>query len=336
MTSSVATFDEWYVTITYQQFVKSEGLPLYEGSHIENLATLALGDWERRGGRGAYTRLGNQETNCLQIFEIPAKGELKPEHHIYDEVMYVLSGKGATTIWQPGEPKQTVEWEEGALLAIPLNAWHQEFNASADEPCRLVAGSNLPHILNLYHNVDFVFNNPFCFKDRYSFEMPGFLSNRGKHWNPKVYETNFIADIRNLELDLLPEGGYRTSVMRVSMASTSLGIHVKSVVEGTYTNAHRHEAGAHVMVIEGEGYELLFMPGEEKNRRKVVTRPYAIVAPRENDDSGRFSLRACFEREFDAAFAPRGIVHDESRPRYFLADLIFKNFGRRFVRRVKS
>ncbi len=115
-------FDQWYVKSSYQAFVKQEGVPLYEGSALENLNTLELGDWERRGGKAAYTRLGEQETNSLQIVEIPPKGELKPERHIYDAIMYVMQGRGASTIWQEGEKKHTVEWEEGSLLSIPLNA----------------------------------------------------------------------------------------------------------------------------------------------------------------------------------------------------------------------
>ena len=97
--------------------------------------------WSWASGSGGAARpptraSGEQETNSLQIVEIPPKGELKPEHHIYDAIMYVMQGRGASVIWQEGEKKHTVEWEEGALLSIPLNAWHQEFNSSGDEPCR--------------------------------------------------------------------------------------------------------------------------------------------------------------------------------------------------------
>ncbi|MBI2532346.1 MAG: hypothetical protein HYW03_09065 [Deltaproteobacteria bacterium] len=159
---------DWQVASSYQRFVANEGVPLYEGSAVEDLNTLPLQEWERRGGRVAYTRLGEQENINLQVVEIPPKGALKPEHHLYEAVMHVLQGSGATTIWQKGEPKQTVEWEENALLAIPLNAWHQEFNSSSDEPCRVVFGTNMAHVINLYHNLDFVFDNPFSFQDRYS------------------------------------------------------------------------------------------------------------------------------------------------------------------------
>ncbi len=264
-------------------------MPLYEGSALEDLATLPLGDWERRGGKAAYTRLGSQETYNLQIVEIPPKGELKPEHHIYESIMYVMKGGGATTIWQEEESKHTVEWEEGSLLSIPLNAWHQEFNASSEEPCRVVFGTNMAHVINLYHNLDFVFNNPFCFKDRYTYTMQDFYLDKGKHWNLRVFETNFIPDIRKLKLDPYPERGNRTSVMRLSMASCSMGIHVMETAEGTYVTAHRHGAGAHVTVVEGQGYEILFMPGEEKNRRKVPTKPYSVVAPRLNEFHQHFN-----------------------------------------------
>lgn len=107
------TFQEWYVQSSYQEFVRKEGLPLYEGSALQDLSALPLADWERRGGKAAYTRLGNQETYNLQIIEIPPRGQLQPEHHMYEAVMYVMKGRGATSIWQEGEPKRTVEWDEG-------------------------------------------------------------------------------------------------------------------------------------------------------------------------------------------------------------------------------
>ena len=289
MSKKPSNFDEWYVKSSYQDFVKMEGVPLYEGSYLEDLGTLPLADWERRGGKAAYTRLGNQEINSLQIVEIPPKGELKPEHHMYDEMMFVMEGRGATTIWQEGEPKQTIEWEEGALLALPLNAWHQEFNASSDEPCRLVFGTNMPHVINFFHNLDFVFNSHYIFKDRYCYEMQNFFVEKGTHWKLKEFETNFIPDLKMMQLDPKPEGGYRCEELHLSMASTSLGMHVKSIAEGTYTNAHRHQAGAHVMVIAGEGYELLFMPGEEKNRKKVSTKPYSVIAPKDNEFHHHFN-----------------------------------------------
>ena len=154
MSQAPTTFEEWWVGSYYRRFVEREGVPLYEGSILEDLSTLPLKDWERRGGKAAYTRLGNQEDVNLQIVEIPAKGELKPEHHMYESIMYVMKGKGASTIWQEGEPRKTVEWEEGALLAVPLNAWHQEFNSSGDEPCRLLFGTNMAQVINLYHNLN--------------------------------------------------------------------------------------------------------------------------------------------------------------------------------------
>ena len=108
MSQAPTTFEEWWVGSYYRRFVESEGVPLYEGSILEDLATLPLGDWERRGGKAAYTRLGDQEEVNLQIVEIPPKGALKPERHIYESIMYVMKGSGATTIWQQGEAKKTV------------------------------------------------------------------------------------------------------------------------------------------------------------------------------------------------------------------------------------
>ena len=287
-TEKPKTLEDWYIKSAYQNFVRGEGAPLYEGSAIENLATLPLADWARRGGKVGYTRLGDQESYNLQIVEIPPGGELRPEHHMYDALMFVLSGGGASTIWQTGEKKRTVEWQEGSLLAIPLNAWHQEFNRSGGEPCRLLFATNMAHAMNLYNNVEFIFNNPFSFTDRYSYDMESFLDDETQ-WAPRLLETNFIADVRTLKLSSFPERGNRTSIMRMAMAGTSIGMHLMGVSEGTYVTAHRHGPGAHVIVVAGEGYELLFNPGDEKNRTRVAANPYAVVAPKLNEFHQHFN-----------------------------------------------
>ncbi|HZD40558.1 MAG TPA: cupin domain-containing protein, partial [Terriglobales bacterium] len=273
---------------SYRRFVEGEQAPLYEGSVLEDLATLPLANWRRRGGKIAYTCLGNQENINLQVVEIPPQGELKPEHHIYEAVMYVLQGRGATTIWQEGEAKQTVEWEKNALLAIPLNAWHQEFNSSGDQPCRVVFGTNMAHILNLYHNSEFVFSNSFVFNDRYSSSWQRYFTDAGSPLNLRLFETNFIPDIGKFALDPYPERGRRMSVMRLCMASASLSLHIAEVSAGTYMTAHKHGPGAHVLCVAGEGYELLFMPGEDP-KRKLPLKPTAVVSPQRNEYHQHFN-----------------------------------------------
>jgi mannose-6-phosphate isomerase-like protein (cupin superfamily) len=280
-------FDQWYVPSTYQLFIKSEGAPIYEGSALEDLTSIELADWERRGGKVAYTRMADQEGYSLQIGEIPPGGSLKPEHHMYDAVMLVLRGRGVTNIWQEGERPHTVEWQEGSLLAIPLNAWHQEFNASGTEPARFVMATNMAQMMNHYHNNDFIFNNPYVFKDRYSSSIENFYSEKGTHWNLRLYETNFIPDVKTFGVDAWADKGFRTSISRISMASTSLGLHILDIGEGTYATAHRHDAGAHVINVGGTGYELLYFEGEEP--RRVPLRPYGVIAPKRNEFHQHFN-----------------------------------------------
>lgn len=318
------SFDRWYVESSYQDFVRQEGVPLYQGSNIPDLGTLELGPWERRGGKAAYTRLGNQENYALQVVEIPAGGQLLPEHHVYEAVMFVLQGRGATSVWQTGGSRHTVEWQAGSLLAIPLNAWHQEFNSSGSEPCRVVFGTNAAQVINLYRDLDFIFGNTHAFSDRASSGMRAFYSGEGVKRNAKLYETNFIPDVHAFQLDPSEERGTRFELTRLAMGSSALGVHLMSVAEGTYATAHRHAAGAHVITVRGEGYEILYMPGEEKKRRRVPASPYAVIAPRLNEfhqhfNTGRGPFRMLAFTAFPARFGqgrsydPNLTSHSEDR-----------------------
>ena len=58
---------------------------------------------------------------------------------MFEALIYVVSGHGATTIWQLDGKKQTFEWGEGSLFSPPLNAWYQHFNGQGDKSVRLLA-----------------------------------------------------------------------------------------------------------------------------------------------------------------------------------------------------
>mgnify|MGYP003694242987 CR=1 FL=1 len=66
---------------------------------------------------------------------------------MYEEMVYVTQGYGATTVWQRDGKKHTFEWGPGSMFAIPINADYQHFNASGSEAARYFARDQL-----LFHN----------------------------------------------------------------------------------------------------------------------------------------------------------------------------------------
>src|SRR5258708_14231177 len=90
--------------------------------------------------------------------------KLEPQHHLFEEMILVLSGRGSTAVWNNAGARVTFEWKAGAIFAIPLNCWYQHFNGSGQEVVRYVAVTNAPSVINLYDDIDFVFNHRHDFK----------------------------------------------------------------------------------------------------------------------------------------------------------------------------
>jgi hypothetical protein len=158
----------------------------------------------------------------------------------------------------------TFEWKAGALFAIPLNAWHQHFNGSGKEPARFVAVTNAPPVINLYEDIAFVFNTAHDFKDRFAGE-PDYFSAKGEQ-KGLLLQTNFVADAVNLPLISAKERGAGGGHIRFNMAKGSMNSHISQFPVGTYKKGHCHGPGAHVIILNGEGFSLMWPEGDEPRR----------------------------------------------------------------------
>ena len=164
----------------YTRWVKAEGLDIIPSIYVQNLRTVELKPWARRGGNAVFLNHDASRTsNDCYVMEIPPGKSLNPHRQLYEEMIMVLSGRGSTTVWNDAGARITFEWKEGALFAIPLNCHHQHFNGSGREPVRYVAVTNAPPVINLYEDVDFIFNTKYDFKDRFSGE-PDYFTLQGR------------------------------------------------------------------------------------------------------------------------------------------------------------
>lgn len=249
----------------YLRWVAAEGLDIVSAHYVPDLNTVDLKPWARRGGRGVFiNHEASRTSNDCYVCEIPPGGELTPQRQLFEEMIYVLDGAGSTTVWNDTGARITFEWGKGSLFAIPLNCAHQHFNGSGRTPARFVAVTNSPGIINLYEDVDFVFNTAHDFKSRFNGE-PDYFANRGVQ-KGLLLETNFVADAINLPLISAKERGAGGGHIRFNLARGSMNCHISQFPVATYKKAHCHGPGAHVIILSGEGYSLMWPEGSEPRR----------------------------------------------------------------------
>ena len=265
----------------YEEWKQGEGVPIVTGFYIEDLKDIEVGPWGRKGANGAIINLeGTGGVNDTHVVEIPPGRSTNPERHLYEEMVYVLSGRGATTVWYDDSNKQTFEWGTGAVFAVPINAWAQHHNGSGAESLRFMSVTNLPTMINTFHNDDFIFNNPFVFNDRFTGE-DGYFDGSGRLHKKRIWETNFVPDVRSTRLYSWKERGAGGTNVFLELAQNSMGAHISQFPVGTYKKAHRHGPGAHVIILGGVGFSLLWQEGDEE-RVKADWKPGSLVVPPED------------------------------------------------------
>ncbi len=260
----------------YLRFVRKEGLDIIAAQHVPNLRTVELKPWARRGASGVYINHDASRTsNDCYVCEIAPGGKLSPQRQLYEEMVLILDGRGSTTVWNDKGDRMTFEWKAGAIFAIPLNCWHQHFNGSGRAPARYVGVTFLPSVLNLYGDEDFVFNTKYDFKQRFNGE-PDYFSGKGEQTG-FLLKTNFVPDAVNLPLMAAKERGAGGGHIRFNMARGSMASHISQFPVGTYKKGHAHGPGAHVIVLTGEGYSLMW--GEREEARRYEWQPGTLIVP---------------------------------------------------------
>ncbi|HET8563665.1 MAG TPA: cupin domain-containing protein, partial [Candidatus Binatia bacterium] len=243
----------------YKRWIESEGVPIVGGAFVQDVRTEKLGYWKRKDCKGAICTFSDQMVADAYIAEIDPGKQTKPQRQLYEEIITIAAGRGATTVWYDGTAKRTFEWERGSTFAIPLNAWHQHFNATGTEPCRYLALTSQPVAFELYRDPEFIYNTNYMFKDRFDPGDEEFFSKEGKYFTEYyggILHSNFIPDIRKINLVPREKRGKGTRNMYIHMSGSAMLAHVSQFPVGRYKKAHRHGPGAHVFLLDSTGYTL--------------------------------------------------------------------------------
>lgn len=248
----------------YLDFAEGEGVPVVEDFAID-LLTMETAPWDRLDIRGAFAHLaGRGDFVAVQCLELPPGKSSAPMRHLYDEVFYVLSGHGSLKLTLPDGSERSFEWGPRSVFSPPLNCEYRLYNGSGTEPARLASGNNLPMMMNVFHNEDFIFNCPYPFADRTGdaswYEGEGRLIEikPGSH----MWETNFVPDLAAFALKEWEARGAGSKNLKIILADSVMHAHTSEMAVGTYKKGHKHGPGAHVFAVTGEGFSILWKEGD--------------------------------------------------------------------------
>ena len=272
--------ESWKLT-PFERWVQSEDLQVITTHTVYDIYNEPLDPWASRGVNAALldlthhaneNRMITNQVGIRYLAEIPPGGTFKAEKHMYEEIFYIASGRGATTVWQEGGPKTTFEWHEDSVFAIPLNAWHEHYNASGTDPVRMYAATNMPTAFNLYDSEDFVFNCGNVFDNRFNPADENYFSGKANRLADRLREANFIPSVHSIELDQWNYRGPSTN-MHILMAGGRIICHLSEFPAASYKKGHGFGSGTDpengnqqandtsYMFLKGKGYDLQWPPG---------------------------------------------------------------------------
>jgi quercetin dioxygenase-like cupin family protein len=251
---------------------------MVEGYSILDAKTHEVQPWPEIEGRGVYLNFSGNVHMDSAIWEIPEGRALAEKHHFYEQVIYVLSGRGYTTFSQNGQPNK-FEWEEGSFFSIPMNLTHRHYNADSANPARLLVITTFPFAVQAFGNLGLVTGTDFDFEDRFDGSSDFFTRNARirERWE----KANFVKDIRTAEVVAWEERGEGNASMYWDMAgNTILEPHISEFEVGHYKLGHRHPYEAIILTLNGRGFSLAGKESLSNNEAvKMDWRAGSVVSP---------------------------------------------------------
>ena len=260
-------------TYTYDQWMQSVGIPIRKGYFIPNLSSVELAWWEERGCQAAFIQLMGQEGIIeARVSEIPPGESLPPFKLAVDEVVYVVSGRGLTSVWTGSESRRTVEWQAHSMFLLPCNRHHQFSNTQGDAPVRLLHYNYLPLAMTTVADPQFFFNNPYDAPEQLGEGSAGFYSEarsvsrvdrRGR--DGYLWLGNFFPDMRSWDkLESNQTRGAGGHSVYIQFPGSEISSHMSVFDPRLYKKAHRHGPGRVIVIPAGDGYSILWEEGKEK------------------------------------------------------------------------
>ncbi|HEY3116900.1 MAG TPA: cupin domain-containing protein [Chloroflexota bacterium] len=251
----------------YDRYVESTGVPVFRGYAIEDARTIPVGPWPERECNAAFAVLaGQKDVSEVRITEIPPGVTTRPVKFSLDEVVYVVEGRGITTIWAGDGPKKTFEWAKRSIFCIPGGCTYQMSNTQGHEPTRLMHYSHLPTAMALRPEPEFYFDNAFVQPDKlYSgdtYSAATAVENPNEHARSlgrPLWYGNFFPDMAAWDkLDTYQERGGGGHHVTIQFASSLIPSHMSVFPPGSYKKAHHHGPGVVIIIPAGDGYSIMW------------------------------------------------------------------------------
>ena len=256
----------------YDLWMEEQGLPIYRGFYIEDLRTIDLKMWDLRGCKTAFVQLmGMEGVNECRVSEIAPGDTLPPFKLEVDEIVYVLQGRGLTTVWRGKDGgKRTFEWQPHSMFLVPRGYHHQLSNTRGDQPVRLLHYNYMPVMMSAVDDPNFFFANPYERPDELDeesmyAEAKVMADDTGMLGARNVWYGNFFPDMRAWDkLDPFRGRGAGGHVVFIQFAGSPMWCHMSVFPAKTYKKAHRHGPGRAIVIPGGEGYSIMWQEGHEK------------------------------------------------------------------------
>lgn len=261
----------------YDEWMHAQSVPIHRGYFIDDVRTLDVEYWPERKTLTAFIQLeGQRGVTEARISEIPPGGVIPPHRMAIDEVVYVASGNGTTTVGNSTDDLAAqFEWGAHALFLIPRHTVRTFSNVRGDRPVRLLHYNYLPLAMSTIPDPAFLLDGPQAPREllpdlRSAFtEAQAVAGGSGLKWigsgKSAYWYGNFFPDMRLWDkLDPNVARGAGGSTVSIQFAGSDMSCHMSEFASRTYKKAHRHGPGRVIIMPDGEGYSVMWPEGEER------------------------------------------------------------------------